>query len=173
MTEFFRRCKKSSPRTNSYWIYWIFLIFRWTATELYHYYFIVNLEWLIAFVRFSWRFRFFFRLISVIKFISPILCIPERYHKSPYYKKKRFSYLIGGAWKPSTHPNSLMKEPPISQMNRNGPTNYATQGQLQGAVMMVYGLDNDTSNTDKLFNLVCLYGNVARVYELISFISLW
>jgi len=29
--------------------------------------------------------------------------------------------------------------------------------------MMVYGLDHDTSNTDKLFNLVCLYGNVARV----------
>lgn len=30
---------------------------------------------------------------------------------------------------------------------------------------MVYGLDGETSNTDKLFNLVCLYGNVARVRE--------
>lgn len=29
---------------------------------------------------------------------------------------------------------------------------------------MTYGLDNDTSNTDKLFNLLCLYGNVARVW---------
>lgn len=56
-----------------------------------------------------------------------------------------------------------MKEPPITPMNRNGPTSFVTQGQQQGAVMMVYGLDNDTSNTDKLFNLVCLYGNVARV----------
>ena len=29
--------------------------------------------------------------------------------------------------------------------------------------MMVYGLDATTSNTDRLFNLVCLYGNVARI----------
>lgn len=32
-----------------------------------------------------------------------------------------------------------------------------------GCVMMVYGLDPATANTDRLFNLVCLYGNVARV----------
>lgn len=56
-----------------------------------------------------------------------------------------------------------MKEPPIPPVGRNGPNNFVSQGQQQGAVMMVYGLDNDTSNTDKLFNLVCLYGNVARV----------
>lgn len=56
-----------------------------------------------------------------------------------------------------------MKEPPTSQIGRSVPTNFVSQGQQQGAVMMVYGLDNDTSNTDKLFNLVCLYGNVARV----------
>lgn len=29
--------------------------------------------------------------------------------------------------------------------------------------MMVYGLEGNISNTEKLFNLVCLYGNVARV----------
>lgn len=67
-------------------------------------------------------------------------------------------------WKPQpVHPTGLMKDPPITQAGRNGPANFVTQGQQQGAVMMVYGLDNDTSNTDKLFNLVCLYGNVARV----------
>lgn len=56
-----------------------------------------------------------------------------------------------------------MKDPPITP-GRNGPTNFVPQTQQQqGGVMMVYGLDNDTSNTDKLFNLVCLYGNVARV----------
>ncbi|XP_077283489.1 heterogeneous nuclear ribonucleoprotein L-like isoform X2 [Arctopsyche grandis] len=32
-----------------------------------------------------------------------------------------------------------------------------------GCVMMVYGLDPATANTDRLFNLVCLYGNVARI----------
>lgn len=51
-----------------------------------------------------------------------------------------------------------MKEPPIAAANRNATAQFATQGQQQAAVMMVYGLDNTTSNTDKLFNLVCLYG---------------
>ncbi|GFG32383.1 hypothetical protein Cfor_04363, partial [Coptotermes formosanus] len=33
----------------------------------------------------------------------------------------------------------------------------------QGSVMMVYGLDPEKSNADKLFNIFCLYGNVLRV----------
>ncbi|XP_031782393.1 heterogeneous nuclear ribonucleoprotein L isoform X2 [Nasonia vitripennis] len=33
----------------------------------------------------------------------------------------------------------------------------------QGSVMMVYGLQSDKVNTDKLFNLFCLYGNVSKV----------
>lgn len=33
----------------------------------------------------------------------------------------------------------------------------------QGAVMMVYGLNHEKINSDKLFNLFCLYGNVVRV----------
>ncbi|XP_012155923.1 heterogeneous nuclear ribonucleoprotein L isoform X2 [Ceratitis capitata] len=73
-------------------------------------------------------------------------------------------------WKGATiHPTGLMKEPAVVP-GRNAPVTFATQAQgqdiipsLQGAVMMVYGLDHDTSNTDKLFNLVCLYGNVARI----------
>lgn len=35
--------------------------------------------------------------------------------------------------------------------------------QQPGAVLMVYGLDPLRTNADKLFNLMCLYGNVARV----------
>lgn len=31
--------------------------------------------------------------------------------------------------------------------------------------MMVYGLDNTTSNTDKLFNLVCLYGKITKAKD--------
>ncbi|XP_052873117.1 heterogeneous nuclear ribonucleoprotein L-like [Anopheles cruzii] len=64
-------------------------------------------------------------------------------------------------WKPAaagTHVG-LMKDPPLP---RNGPTNFIQPTQQQGAVMMVYGLDNGTANTDKLFNLFCLYGNVVR-----------
>ncbi|CAH0403721.1 unnamed protein product [Chilo suppressalis] len=33
----------------------------------------------------------------------------------------------------------------------------------QGAVMMVYGLDPQAANADRLFNLCCLYGNVVRI----------
>ncbi|XP_055593143.1 heterogeneous nuclear ribonucleoprotein L isoform X2 [Uranotaenia lowii] len=65
-------------------------------------------------------------------------------------------------WKPTpagTHVG-LMKDPPLT---RNGPANFIQPTQQQGAVMMVYGLDNCTSNTDKLFNLFCLYGNVVRI----------
>lgn len=63
-------------------------------------------------------------------------------------------------WKQApTPPQSLMKEPPLAA-NRNTTTQFATQGQQQAAVMMVYGLDAMTSNTDKLFNLVCLYGKL-------------
>ncbi|XP_050097813.1 heterogeneous nuclear ribonucleoprotein L isoform X5 [Anopheles aquasalis] len=65
-------------------------------------------------------------------------------------------------WKPAaagTHAG-LMKDPPLP---RNGPTNFIQPTQQQGAVMMVYGLDNGTANTDKLFNLFCLYGNVVRI----------
>ncbi|XP_055536726.1 heterogeneous nuclear ribonucleoprotein L isoform X3 [Wyeomyia smithii] len=65
-------------------------------------------------------------------------------------------------WKPTpagTHVG-LMKDPPIA---RNGPANFIQPAQQQGAVMMVYGLDNSTANTDKLFNLFCLYGNVVRI----------
>lgn len=78
----------------------------------------------------------------------------------------------GGGWKPpSGHSTGLMKDPPMPPGGRNGPANFVQQGQGQGTVMMVYGLDNDTSNTDKLFNLVCLYGNVARVNTICTYSS--
>ncbi|XP_065160499.1 heterogeneous nuclear ribonucleoprotein L isoform X2 [Atheta coriaria] len=44
-------------------------------------------------------------------------------------------------------------------------TEYRDQRNFQqpGAVLMVYGLDPIRTNADKLFNLMCLYGNVARI----------
>jgi len=36
-------------------------------------------------------------------------------------------------------------------------------GGPQGAVAMVYGLNMDKINCDKLFNLFCLYGNIVRI----------
>ncbi|XP_065073026.1 transient receptor potential cation channel protein painless-like [Ochlerotatus camptorhynchus] len=46
---------------------------------------------------------------------------------------------------------------------RNKKINFIQPAQQQGAVMMVYGLDYNTANTDKLFNLSFLYGNVVRI----------
>lgn len=69
-------------------------------------------------------------------------------------------------WKqPAAAPHTgIIKEAPIGgPTTRNTAVNFVPQGQSQGAVMMVYGLDGQISNTEKLFNLVCLYGNVARV----------
>lgn len=64
--------------------------------------------------------------------------------------------------------SGLMKDPPMAPVGRNGPNSFINQGQQQGAVLMIYNLNNDTSNTDKLFNLLCLYGNVARVCSTIE-----
>ena len=36
-------------------------------------------------------------------------------------------------------------------------------GQQEGCVLMVYNMDANKMNCQKLFNLFCLYGNVAKV----------
>lgn len=45
-------------------------------------------------------------------------------------------------------------------ITNQGPSNPVPQ---QGSVMMVYGLNLDKVNPDRLFNIFCLYGNVVRV----------
>jgi len=50
--------------------------------------------------------------------------------------------------------------PPAIPQAPGGPNTSVPQ---QGSVMMVYGLDSDKSNAEKLFNIFCLYGNVLRV----------
>lgn len=49
---------------------------------------------------------------------------------------------------------------PAQNTATGGPSNPVPQ---QGSVMMVYGLNLDKVNPDKLFNIFCLYGNVVRV----------
>ncbi|XP_063390275.1 heterogeneous nuclear ribonucleoprotein L isoform X3 [Cydia fagiglandana] len=53
-------------------------------------------------------------------------------------------------------PPPPMHHPAMPPQNQGGPPQ-------QGAVMMVYGLDPQTANADRLFNLCCLYGNVVRI----------
>jgi hypothetical protein len=43
--------------------------------------------------------------------------------------------------------------------------------QVSGCVMMVYGLDPEKMNCDRLFNMFCLYGNVIRVRPYLLFFS--
>ena len=45
-----------------------------------------------------------------------------------------------------------------------GAGDYGGDDGFQGSpVLMVYGLNPDKMNCDKLFNLLCLYGNVVKV----------
>lgn len=51
--------------------------------------------------------------------------------------------------------------PPNNQMGNNPPL--FGNNPPRGVVMMVYGLPAERLNCDRLFNLFCLYGNVARI----------
>ncbi|RWS30754.1 heterogeneous nuclear ribonucleoprotein L-like protein [Leptotrombidium deliense] len=65
---------------------------------------------------------------------------------------------FGGA--PPPPPPGGGGAPPPMMTGQPPPPTGAPQ---QGAVMMVYGLDHDKMNAERLFNLFCLYGNVVRV----------
>ena len=41
--------------------------------------------------------------------------------------------------------------------------NTGGEGPQEGAVLMVYGLNMDKMNAERVFNLLCLYGNVFKV----------
>lgn len=65
---------------------------------------------------------------------------------------------------PYHHPGQLADQGPSHHMNERGPR--APDGcgvDEDNAVIMVYGMDPELVNCDKLFNLFCLYGNVMRV----------
>jgi len=50
--------------------------------------------------------------------------------------------------------------PPMSEFGQE----HGPGGMLQqGSVLMVYGLNAEKMNCQKLFNMFCLYGNVVRV----------
>ena len=39
---------------------------------------------------------------------------------------------------------------------------------MQGAVLMIYGLNTEKMNCQKIFNLFCQYGNVVRVGDTVT-----
>lgn len=70
---------------------------------------------------------------------------------------------FGGGGGPDTfgRKTSLNEYRPSDQQSRNPSS--TTQFHQPGSVLMVYGLDSLRTNADKVFNLMCLYGNVARI----------
>lgn len=59
--------------------------------------------------------------------------------------------MYGGRGVPSVPPGPTVQSPM-----------YHTPA-VGGCVLMVYGLDKDKMNCDRLFNLLCCYGNVIKV----------
>ncbi|XP_056638179.1 heterogeneous nuclear ribonucleoprotein L [Diorhabda carinulata] len=84
---------------------------------------------------------------------------PQPYNAYPSEQARPFDEICPGygdtfptdAFRKGTNPAAITAD------QRN------TQFQQPGAVLMVYGLDPLRTNADKLFNLMCLYGNVARI----------
>ncbi|KAF7488369.1 Heterogeneous nuclear ribonucleoprotein L [Sarcoptes scabiei] len=70
------------------------------------------------------------------------------------YRDARSSVLGGLPNSPYTNQTPLIQATPVNQQG---------SGPQQGAVLMVYGLNHQMMNCDRLFNLFCQYGNVVRV----------
>ncbi|CAB3363137.1 Hypothetical predicted protein [Cloeon dipterum] len=97
---------------------------------------------------------------------------PNRYADEPPYGGGG-----GGGMPPQNGPRSLQDNynsdrqggyPPGPQQQQQQQQNIPSQGTSnpvpqQGSVMMVYGLNLEKVNPDRLFNIFCLYGNVVRI----------
>ncbi|KAF4519160.1 hypothetical protein B566_EDAN008223 [Ephemera danica] len=99
-------------------------------------------------------------LFTILNPVYPITVgAPERYEES-----------YGGGGPPQNGPGNFQEHysserpvygsAPAQSTAAGGPSNPVPQ---QGSVMMVYGLNLDKVNPDRLFNIFCLYGNVVRI----------
>ncbi|KAK9759260.1 hypothetical protein QE152_g126 [Popillia japonica] len=81
---------------------------------------------------------------------------------NPYPSEQRYEEICAGPGygEPFTADGYRKGAPPVTADYRD---QRSTHFQQPGAVLMVYGLDPLRTNADKLFNLMCLYGNVARI----------
>lgn len=81
----------------------------------------------------------------------------QHHHPSHHHRANLSSSVVGS----SHNHSSSFSSANTSGALMVGPSNLAMQPQ--GTVMMVYGLQPERVNCDRLFNLFCLYGNVVRV----------
>ncbi|KAG0414249.1 hypothetical protein HPB47_008596 [Ixodes persulcatus] len=60
--------------------------------------------------------------------------------------------------------SSKRAQSPTSPATAPGvPTRPQAAGPYQGSLLIVYGLNSDKMNAEKLFNLFCLYGNIVNI----------
>lgn len=77
----------------------------------------------------------------------------DGHHHQHHHQHSRGTNLVGG----QSHSSSF------SSANASNALMHGPNFGLQGTVMMVYGLQPERVNCERLFNLFCLYGNVSRV----------
>ncbi|XP_060520438.1 heterogeneous nuclear ribonucleoprotein L [Cylas formicarius] len=103
---------------------------------------------------------------------QPLLQEPPHYGSRPQpyqpYPTDRFEDLGYGSAEPhfgSAASDAFRKggAPPPSSDFRTASEPPRGPFQQPGAVLMLYGLDPLRTNADKVFNLMCLYGNVVRI----------
>lgn len=85
-----------------------------------------------------------------------------QYIADPYSNEQRYDEMCAGPGYGDHFGSDSYRKgaPPVTTDYRD---QRSTPFQQPGSVLMVYGLDPLRTNADKLFNLMCLYGNVARV----------
>ncbi|KAG0410383.1 hypothetical protein HPB47_012493 [Ixodes persulcatus] len=79
------------------------------------------------------------------------------------------SHVVSGstAWQSAAkNPLPALAAPPdryVASHCPGVPTRPQAVGPHQGSLLMVYGLNSNKMNAEKLFNLQCLYGNVVKI----------
>lgn len=78
-----------------------------------------------------------------------------------------FKFFQNGCRYADQNRSSVLPTPGFTGQNQAVIAGMSPAGQpgacAQGSVMMVYGMEHAKMNSDRLFNLFCLYGNVMRV----------
>lgn len=83
----------------------------------------------------------------------------QSHHRSHHIQTRGGLSGGGGPGRGHSHHGSSFP----SSSGSNAPMSGAPHLTPQGTVLMIYGLNVDRINCDRLFNLFCLYGNVVRV----------
>ncbi|KAK0415240.1 hypothetical protein QR680_011844 [Steinernema hermaphroditum] len=90
--------------------------------------------------------------------------LPRRYFLEVPYAIPPMDYRSGPP-PPQSYPPPMRSIPPrrVSDYDRSHKVNGHEPSRVGGPVLMLYGIDQDHFNCDKLFNLFCVYGTCMRI----------